>query len=201
MMVNPPISLNLSNVVLIIAGTDTEILLPWSRKVGGVPPLVAQSGPPRYQKGIKIDSAMDGITPVQIGMDSPEGCDFSLGTRDEIAPSGKALERPGPPMVGEAMRPLQECVHPVSGGVQGQSSRGKTSKEKPCSPSVPEQGAHSNECRELDMGVALEPYYPSMPHELSTASLGDPPDIDNSPALEPIGTQGPAVLSDERLTL
>jgi hypothetical protein len=61
---------------------------------------------------------------------------------------------------------------------------------------VPEQGAHSSERRELDMGVALESYYPSMPHELSTASLGDPPNIDNSPALDPVGTQGFAVLSE-----
>jgi hypothetical protein len=161
-----------------------------------VPSLVAQSGPPRNQKGIEIDSAMDGVTPAQIDMDSPEDCDSSLGTGDENAPSGKASESPGPPMVGEAMRPLQECVQPVLGGTQGQSSRGKISKEKRCPPSVPEQGAHSSERRELDMGVALESYYPSMPHELSTASLGDPPNIDNSPALDPVGTQGFAVLSE-----
>ena len=130
-------------------------ILPWSSKVEGVPP-VAQSGPPRYQEGIDIDSAMDGIT----------------------------------------MRPLQECVQPVLGGTQGQSSRGKTSKEKRCPPSVPEQGAHSSESRELDMGVALELYCPPMPHVLSTASLGDPPNIGNSPALDPVGTQGSAILSE-----
>jgi hypothetical protein len=99
-------------------------------------------------------------------------------------------------MLGEAMRPLQECVQPVFGGTQGQSSRGKISKEKRCPwpPSVPEQGAHSSEYRELDMGVGLELYHPPMPHELSTASLGDPPNIDNSPALDPVGTQGSAAL-------
>ncbi|KAF8489991.1 hypothetical protein F5888DRAFT_1143304 [Russula emetica] len=164
---------------------DTEILLPWSSKVGGVPPLVAQSGPPRYQKGIEINSAMDGVMPAQIDMDPPEGCDLSLRTRDENAPSGKALENPGPPMLGEAMRPLQECVQPVFGGTQGQSSRGKSSKEKRCPQSVPEQGAHSSEYRELDMGVALELYHPPIPHELLTASPGDPPNIDNSPTLDP----------------
>lgn len=175
--------------------TDTEILLSWSSKVGGVPPLVAQSEPPRYQNGIETDSAMDGITQVQIDMDSLEGWDLSLGARDENAPSGKALVSPGPPMVG-AMRPLQECAQPVLGGRQGQSSRGKTSKERTCSPGVPEQGAHSSECRELDVGVALEPQYLPMPRELSTASLGDPPNIDNSHALDPVGTHGPAVLSE-----
>jgi hypothetical protein len=160
-----------------------------------VPPLVAQSGPPGYQKGIEIDSAMDGVTPAQIDMDAPEGCDFSLGTRDENAPSGKALENPGPPMLDEAIRLLQECVQPVLGGTQGQSSRGKISNEKRYPQSVPEQGAHSSERRELDMGGALEPYCPPMPREPSTASLGDPPIIDNSPALDPVGTQGSAVLS------
>jgi hypothetical protein len=133
------------------------------------------------------------ITPAQIDMDSLGGCDFSLGTRDENAPSGKALESPRPPIVDEAMRPLQECVQPVLGGTQGQSSRGKISKEKQCPPSLPKQGAHSSECRELDTGVALELDYPPMPHEL-TASLVDPPNIDNSPALDPVGTQGSAVL-------
>lgn len=165
---------------------DTEILLSWSSKVEGESPLVAQSGPPRYQKGIEIDSAMDSVTPAQIDMDSPEGCDFSLGTRDENAPSSKALENPGPPMLGEVMRPLQECVQPVLGGTQGQSSGEKFCKEKRCLPSVPEQGAHSSESRELEMDVALGLYCPPMPHELSTASLGDPPNIDNSPAFDPV---------------
>jgi hypothetical protein len=137
---------------------------------------------------------MDGVTPAQIDMDAPECCDFSPGTRDENAPSGKALENLGPPMQDEAMRPLQECVQPVLGGTQGQYSRGKISNEKRCPPSVPEQGAHSSECRELDMGGALEPYCPPMPHEPSTASLGDTPINDNSPALDPVGTQGLAVL-------
>jgi hypothetical protein len=139
---------------------------------------------------------MDGVMPAQIDMDSPEGCDFSLGTRDENAPSGKALENPGPPMLGEAMRPLQECVQPVFGGTQGQSSRGKISKEKRCPQNVPEQGAHSSECRQLDMGVALELHHPPMPHELFTAPPGDPPNIDNSPTLDPVGTQGSAALSE-----
>jgi hypothetical protein len=107
---------------------------------------------------------MDGVAPAPIDLDSPEGCGFRLGTRDENAPSG------------EAMRPLQECVQPVLGGTQGQSSRGKISNEKRCPPSVPEQGAHSSECRELDMGV--------------------PPNIDGSTALDPVGTQGSAALSE-----
>jgi hypothetical protein len=141
-----------------------------------VPPLVAQSGPPGYQKGIEIDSAMDGVAPAPIDLDSPEGCGFRLGTRDENAPSGEASENPGPTILDEAMRPLQECVQPVSGGTQGQSSRGKISNEKRCPPSVPEQGAHSSECRELDMGV--------------------PPNIDGSTALDPVGTQGSAALSE-----
>jgi len=111
---------------------------------------------------------MDGVTPAQIDMDSPEGCDSNLGTRDENAPSGETLENPRPPMLGEAMRHLQECVQPVLGGTQGQSSRGKISKEKRCPPSVLEQGAYSNEHRESDMGVAL---------------------------LDPVGTQGSAVPS------
>ena len=134
--------------------------------------------------------------PAQIHMDSLEGCDFSLGFRDENAPSGKALEGPGPPMLGEAMGPLQECVQPVLGGTQGQSSREKISKEQRCPPSMPEQGAHTSECRELDMGIALELYYPPMPHELSTASLGDTPNIDSSPVFDPVGTQGSVVLSE-----
>ena len=138
---------------------------------------------------------MDGVAPAQIDMDFPEGRDFSLGTRDQNAPSGKALENPGPPMLGKAMRPLQGCVQPVLGGTQGQPSRGKISKKKQCPPNVPEQGAHPSECRGLDTGVALELYHP-MPHELSTASLDDPPNIDNPPALDPVGTQRSAVLSE-----
>ena len=97
-------------------------------------------------------------------MDPPEGCDFSLCTGDENALSGKALECPGPPMMGEAMRRLHKRL-----------------------PSVPEQGAHSSECGELDMDAALEMYHPPMPHELSAASLGDPSDIGKSPALDPVG--------------
>ena len=139
---------------------------------------------------------MDGVTPAQIDMESPEGCDFSLGTRYENTPSGRALESPGPPMGDEAMRPLQKCMQPVLGGTQGQSSRGKISKEKRCPPSLPEQEAHSSGCWELDTGVALEPYCPPMSHELSTASLGDSPNIDNSSALDPVGMQGSAVLSE-----
>lgn len=162
-----------------------------------MPSLVAQSGPPSTcQKGIEIDSAMGGITPAQLDVDSPDYCAFSLGTGDGNAPSGETLENPGPPNLGEAMRPLQECVLPVPGGTQGQSSRGNFIKVKRCPPSVPEQGARSSGCRELDTGVALELYYPPMPHELSTGSLGDHPDIDNSPALDPVGTHGPAVLSE-----
>jgi hypothetical protein len=116
---------------------------------------------------------MDGVTPTQIDMDPPQGCDFSsIGARDENAPSGKALESPAPPMLGEAMRPLQECVHPVLGGTQGQSSsRGKISKENRCPPSP-------------------------IPHELYKASLGDPPNIDGSPTLDLVGTQGSVVLSE-----
>lgn len=137
---------------------------------------------------------MDGVTLAQIDMDSPEGCDLSQGTRDENAPSG-TLENPEPPILDDAMRPMQECVQPLLGSTQGQSSRGRISSEKRCPPSVPEQGAHSNEHRELDMCVAPELYYSPMPHELSTSSLGDPPNIDNSSALDPVGTQGLAVLS------
>lgn len=102
---------------------------------------------------------MDGVTPTQIDMEPLEGCDFSLCTRDENIPSGKAIECPGPPMMGEAMRPVQELS------------------------SVPEQGAHTSECRELDMDPSLELYYPPVPHELSTASLGDQP-----LTLDPVGT-------------
>lgn len=141
---------------------------------------------------------MDDVTLSQIDMDSLEGCDFSLGTRDENAQSG-TLENPEPPILDDAMRPMQECVQtlvqPLLGSTQGQSSRGRISDEKRCPPSVPEQGAHSSERRELDMGVALELYCPSMPHELSTSSLGDLPNIDNSPSLDSAGTQGLAVLS------
>ena len=75
--------------------------------------------------------------PAQIDMDTPEGYDFSLGTRDENALSGKALENPRPPILGEAMRPLQVCVQPVLGGTLGQSSRVKVRKEKRWPPSVP----------------------------------------------------------------
>jgi hypothetical protein len=140
---------------------------------------------------------MDGVTPAQIDMDSPEGCDFSLGARDRTAPSGtKALKKPVPPMLGEAMRPLQECVQPVLGGTQGQSSRGKFSKEKRCPPGAPGQVAHSSECGELGMDVELELYYPPMPHELSTASLGDPSNIDTSPALDLVGKQGSTYFSE-----
>ena len=133
--------------------------------------------------------------PTQIDVDSPEGWDFSLGTRDENTLSGKALENPGPPMLGETMRPVQECVQPDWGRTQGQPSSGKISKEKRCPPTVPEQEVHSNECRELDMGLALELYDPPM-HELSMTSPGDPPNVDNSLALDLIGTQGSAVLSE-----
>jgi len=99
-------------------------------------------------------------------------------------------------MLGDAISPLHQCAQPDLGGTQGQSSREKISKEKRCSRSVPEQKVHPSECRELDMGVALELHCPPMPHELSTASLGDPPNIISSPALDPVGTQGAAVLSE-----
>lgn len=116
-------------------------------------------------------------------MVSPGGCDFNLGSRDENALSGRALENPGPQMLGEAMRPPQECVQPVLGGTLDQSSSRKVS-EKRCPPSVPEQEESWGECGESDMGEASELYYPPAPHELSAASLSDPPNIDNSPALD-----------------
>lgn len=141
-----------------------------------------------------MNSAMDCVTPAQIDLDSPEGWNLSLDIRDKNALSGKALESPRLPMVGEAMRPLQQCMQLVLGGTQGQPSRGNTGKEKRCPPSVAEQGAHSSECRELDMCIAFDPYHPPTPHELSTVSLGGPPDNDNSPTLDPAGTQGSTVL-------
>jgi len=110
------------NVVLTIyRGLDTEISLSWSRKVGGEPPLVVQSGPPRYQKEIEIDSAVDSVTPAQIDIDTPGGCDFSLGIRDENVPSGMISEKSGQAMPDEATRFLQERVQPVLGDTQGQS--------------------------------------------------------------------------------
>ena len=143
---------------------------------------------------------MGGVTPAQIDMDYPEGCDFSLGAIYETAPSGKALENSGQPMLGGAMRTLQECVQPILCGTQGQSSRENISIEKRYPPGAPEQEAHSSatECRELDMSVALGQYYPPMLHELSTASLGDTPNIDSSPALDPVGTHGSAVLLETK---
>ncbi len=174
-------------VLIICRATDTETLLSWSRKVGAAPPLAAQSGPPRNQKRIETDSAMDGITQAQNDMDSPEGCDFSLGIRDENTPSGKVLGMPGPATLDEAMRPLQECVQPVLGGTQDQSP-----------PSVPERTAYSSECREVDMDVAHELFPPPIPHELSTASHGYTSNLENSPALGSVGTQGTALYSLRR---
>ncbi len=149
-------------VLIICRATDTETLLSWSRKVGAAPPLAAQSGPPRNQKRIEVDSAMDGI-------------------------SGKVLGKPGPATLDEAMRPLQECVQPVFGGTQDQSP-----------PSVPERTAYSSECREVDMDVAHELFPPPIPHELSTASHGYTSNLENSPALGSVGTQGTALYSLRR---
>lgn len=178
-------------VLMICRGPDTETLLSWRRKTRCVPP-VAQSGPPRNQKGIDFDSAMDDVTPAQNDIDSPDGCGFSLGIAGD-APSDNVSEKPGPAVLNEAIMPPRECMQLDSGGVPGQSPRRKISKEKQCPPITPARGVHSSEREEVYMGLALGMFPSETPHKLSTGPFGDTPNLDRSFALNLVGTQGSAL--------
>ena len=109
-------------VLMISRGPDTEACLSWRRKIRGVPLPVAQLEPPRNQKGVDVDSAMDGVTPAQNDIDHLDGCDFGLSITYEDAPSSKVQEKPGPALLNETIIP------PRAGAVSGQLSRGKSAR-------------------------------------------------------------------------
>lgn len=96
---------------------------------------------------------------------------------------------------------LLGCVQQDLIEVPGQSSRGNISKEKRYPPSMQER-AHSSECGEVDVGVALEMFPPTRPHEVFTGPFGHTSNLDNSPALDSVGTRESALsLENVRLTL
>ena len=115
-------------VLMITRRADTEPRLSWRRKIGGVPPPVVQLGPPGNQKGVDVDSAMDGVTPAQNDIDCLHGYGFGLGITDEDASSSKVQEKPGPALLNETIIPPRECVQLGLGAVSGQSSRGESAR-------------------------------------------------------------------------
>lgn len=131
---------------------------------------------------------MCGVTPAQNEIDPPDGCDFSLGITYEGAPPDKVSEKA---KLDSILVPPRGCTQLGLGGVPGQPPRGQISKEKSCPPSM-QGGAHSSECREVDMGAEFEMFPPTKPHGLFTGPLGHTPNLDNSPALDSVGAQGSA---------
>ena len=115
-------------VLMISRGPDTETCLSWRRKIRGVSPPVAQLEPPRNQKGVNVDSAMDGVTPAQNDIDRLDGYDFGLSITYEDAPSSKVQEKPGPALLNETIIPPRECVQLGLGAVSGQLSRGELAR-------------------------------------------------------------------------
>lgn len=171
---------------MICRWSETDTVLDRRRKIRGLPPPFVQLG----SQGVDVDSAMNSVTPAQNDINSPVSYGFSLGITDEDAPIDKVSEKRGPPTLDEAVPP-RERVQLRLGGVPGQSSRGRISKEKQCLSSIPERRACLSECGEVTMDEALEMLSSITRHELSTSLHGGASNLDaldDSPTLDLAGT-------------
>jgi hypothetical protein len=168
---------------MICRWSETDTHLDRRRKIWGVPPPFVQLG----SQGVDVDSAMNSVTPAQNDIDSPVSYAFSLG---EDAPIDKVSEKSGPPTLDKAVPP-RERVQLALGGVPGQSSRGRISKEKRCQSGMPERRACLSERGEVKMDEALEMLSSITRHELSTSLHGGASNLDaldDSPTLDLAGT-------------
>ena len=165
---------------------ETDTLLSWRRKTGGVSPQVAPSGPLRNAKGVGVDAAVCCVAPGQDLTAPPEDSGLNLIIASEGVSSGKISDSLGPAMLVEEMAASRDNVQADLSRVLGQSLRGDMNKGKRCPSNMTEQGPHCTECR----GICTDPAHdmPSLTSldELSHHELGCSPAV-ASPHLDSAG--------------
>jgi len=167
---------------------ETDTLLSWRRKTGGVSPQVAPSGPLRKAKGVGVDATVCCVAPGQDLTAPPEDSGLDLSIASEGVSSGKISDSLGPAILVEEMAASRHNVQADLSRVPGQSLRGEMNKGKRCPSNMTEQGPHCNECR----GICTDPAH-DMPltslDELSHNELGGSPDVAGPHALDSAGTR------------
>jgi hypothetical protein len=80
---------------------DADTRLSWQRKIGGLPPPAVPPGQPRNAKGVRVDTAVDGVMLAQDPTATLGDCWFGLGMSSGGASIGKVSDDLGPIMLVE----------------------------------------------------------------------------------------------------
>jgi len=168
---------------------ETDTLLSWRRKTGGVSLPVAPSGPLRNAKRVGVEAAVCCVAPDQDPTIPPEDSGLDLSFASEGLSSGKTSDSLGPAMLVEEMAASRDNVQAGLSRVPGQSLRGEMNKGKRYPSNMTEQGPHCTECRGICTVPAHDMRFLTSLDGLSHNELGGSPDVAASHASDSAGTR------------